>query len=51
MPTGPPPMKSPQDLAQHLARQWQRADWRKRQLLDGTAWPPLLPIGQPGPLV
>ncbi len=42
-------MKSPADLAQHLARQWQRADWRERHLLHNPhAWPLRLPIGQPG---
>ena len=41
-------MKSPQDLAQQLARQWQRADWRERQLLPGPgAWPVRLAIGAP----
>ena len=43
-------MKSPAHLAQHLARQWQRADWRERHLLharDGAAWPLRLPIGVP----
>lgn len=33
-------MKSPQALAAKLAQQWQRADWRERQLLGGAAaWP------------
>lgn len=42
-------MKSPAHLAQHLARQWQRADWRERHLLHNPhAWPLRLPIGQPG---
>ncbi|MFT4243359.1 MAG: DUF2220 family protein [Acidovorax sp.] len=44
-------MKPPAHLAQHLARQWQRADWRERHLLnarDGDAWPLRLPIGIPG---
>ena len=41
-------MKSPQDLAQQLAHQWQRADWRERQLLPGPgAWPVRLAIGAP----
>ncbi|MBY0409810.1 MAG: hypothetical protein K2Q97_06700 [Burkholderiaceae bacterium] len=41
-------MKSPQALAAKLAQQWQRADWRERQLLGGAAaWPLTLPIGQP----
>lgn len=42
-------MKSPKELAQTLAQQWQRADWRERQLLGGSAaWPLVLPIGLPG---
>lgn len=42
-------MKSPQELAARLAQQWQSADWRERQLLgSSSAWPLLLPIGQPG---
>ena len=37
-----------EDLAQQLARQWQRADWRERQLLPGPgAWPVRLAIGAP----
>ncbi len=41
-------MKSPLQLAELLARQWQRADWRERQLLGGSAaWPLPLAIGQP----
>jgi len=43
-------MKSPAHLAQQLARQWQRADWRERYLLnarDGAAWPLRLAIGTP----
>jgi hypothetical protein len=41
-------MKSPQQLATHLARQWQRSDWRGQHLLPGTvAWPVVLPIGAP----
>ena len=43
-------MKSPQQLAQALARQWQRADWREQHLLPGpgqTVWPLALPIGLP----
>ena len=30
-------MKSPQQLAQQLARQWQRSDWREAQLLPNPA--------------
>lgn len=42
-------MKSPQELAVQLAQQWQRADWRERQLLGRhTAWPLQLSIGRPG---
>jgi hypothetical protein len=43
-------MKSPQQLADALARQWQRADWREQLLLPGTrqpVWPLHLSIGQP----
>ena len=40
-------MKSPQQLAQQLARQWLRADWRERQLLDASAWPVAVSVGQP----
>ncbi|RYF81299.1 MAG: hypothetical protein EOO29_10930 [Comamonadaceae bacterium] len=43
-------MKSPNQLAQHLTRQWQRADWREHHLLGAReAWPLILPIGLPGP--
>ena len=42
-------MKSPQQLAQQLARQWQRSDWREAQLLPNpAAWPLPLAIGAPG---
>ena len=41
-------MKSPQELAAKLVQQWSSADWRERQLLSGSsAWPLVLPIGQP----
>jgi hypothetical protein len=43
-------MKSPQQLAEGLTRQWQRADWREQHLLPGPGqppWPLKLPIGQP----
>lgn len=42
-------MKSPQQLAELLARQWQRANWREQRLLGGAgAWPLQLAIGAPG---
>ncbi|MFM2252668.1 MAG: hypothetical protein RJB68_1005 [Pseudomonadota bacterium] len=42
-------MKSPQQLAEQLARQWQRSDWRAQRLLPSTqAWPLRLTIGEPG---
>ncbi|GAB2729462.1 DUF2220 family protein [Melaminivora jejuensis] len=41
-------MKSPLALAEHLARQWQRADWRERHILQArSAWPLRLSIGAP----
>lgn len=41
-------MRSPQQLAQQLARQWQRSDWREAQLLPNpAAWPLQLAIGTP----
>lgn len=43
-------MKSPQQLAEGLVRQWQRADWREQQLLPARgsgAWPLRLAIGLP----
>ena len=43
-------MKTPGQLAQTLARQWQRADWREQHLLPSpgpTMWPLQLPIGLP----
>jgi hypothetical protein len=43
-------MKSPEQLAHALARQWQRPDWREQHLLPGpgpTVWPLALPIGLP----
>jgi len=41
-------MKSPAQLGGHLARQWQRADWRERYLLHAQeAWPLRLSIGLP----
>lgn len=42
-------MKSPDRLAQQLARQWQRSDWREAHLLSHPgAWPLQLDIGAPG---
>ena len=42
-------MKSPRQLADQLARQWQRADWRERYLLrEPQLWPLQLAIGVPG---
>lgn len=41
-------MKSPQQITQQLARQWQRSDWREAQLLPNpAAWPLPLAIGAP----
>lgn len=41
-------MHSPTRLAAQLARHWQRADWRERQLLQAaSAWPLRLPIAAP----
>lgn len=41
-------MKSPQQLAVQLARQWQSSHWRAEHLLPGTgAWPLRLAIGAP----
>lgn len=43
-------MKSPRQLAEALARQWQRADWREQHLLPSPGsgvWPLALPIGLP----
>lgn len=43
-------MKSPQQLAEGLVRQWQRAEWREQQLLPAPgsgAWPLRLAIGLP----
>lgn len=42
-------MKSPHQLAEQLARRWQRSDWREQHLLPGNqAWPLHLAIGEPG---
>ncbi|MBS0508838.1 MAG: hypothetical protein JSR53_15785 [Proteobacteria bacterium] len=41
-------MHSPQHLATQLARAWQRADWREKQLLNAAnAWPLRLAIAAP----
>lgn len=41
-------MHSPHDLATQLARAWQRADWREKQLLHAaSAWPLRVAIAAP----
>jgi len=40
-------MKSPKELSDTLARQWQSADHRELRLLTKTNWPIKLPIGKP----
>ena len=41
-------MKSPEQLAEQLARQWQRSDWREAHLLPNPgAWPLQLDVGAP----
>lgn len=40
-------MKSPDELANRLARQWQNADLREQRLLNPESWPLRLPIGKP----
>ncbi len=40
-------MKSPQELAERLARQWHDADTREQRLLSAEAWPLCLAIGRP----
>lgn len=40
-------MKTPEQLAQLLTRQWQDAKCREQRLLDREAWPVRLPIGRP----
>jgi hypothetical protein len=41
-------MKSPHQIAEKLASQWQRSDWREAQLLPSSgAWPLQLAIGAP----
>lgn len=44
-------MKSPDELAEILVRQWHNADKREQRLLDPQAWPIPLPIGRPPPMV
>ena len=44
-------MKSPDELAEILVRQWHNADKREQRLLDPQAWPISLPIGRPPPMV
>ena len=41
-------MRSPEQLAEPLARQWQRSDWREAHLLPNPgAWPLRLDVGAP----
>ena len=41
-------MRSPEQLAEQLARQWQRSDWREAHLLPNPgAWPLRLDVGAP----
>jgi len=40
-------MKSPEELAARLARQWQLPDVRERRILGGADWPISLSIGKP----
>lgn len=40
-------MKSPTELSQRLARQWQQATLREQRLLSAASWPLRLPIGKP----
>lgn len=42
-------MKSPDELAEVLARQWHGADKREQRLLDPQAWPLRVAIGRPSP--
>lgn len=42
-------LKSPDELANILTRQWHSANKREQRLLDPQAWPLLLPIGRPPP--
>jgi hypothetical protein len=40
-------MKSPDELAQKLARQWQNPDIREKRLLNPDSWPLKLTVGKP----
>jgi hypothetical protein len=40
-------LKSPIEIGERLARQWQRADVREAHLLAADAWPTVIPIGKP----
>lgn len=40
-------MKSPAELAQRLARQWENPDLREDRLVGDALWPLRLPIGRP----
>jgi hypothetical protein len=42
-------MKSPDELAEMLTRQWHSADKREQRLLDPLAWPLQVAIGRPSP--
>ena len=42
-------MKSPDDIAETLTRQWLNADKREQRLLDPNVWPVELSIGRPSP--
>lgn len=44
-------LKSPDELAGLLTRQWHSTDTRKHRLLDSQAWPLQLAIGRPPPTV
>jgi hypothetical protein len=46
---GSPALKSPETLAELLARQWHSVDRREQRLLDPQAWPIALAIGRPSP--
>lgn len=40
-------MKSPDELAARLTRQWHNADLREQRLLNAANWPLRIPIGRP----
>lgn len=42
-------MKSPSDLGNKLARQWQKGELREERLIGNADWPIRLPIGLPSP--